>query len=582
MPGVPGMPPGTGSFDLDASEDLATLVVVVLEVSSKTPGYAKLFESGAAVPFSHKWGSAYFVKELDKFEINLVPGADGRPMRTVRERFNLDYTKIMNDKDKMTAENLLSLARKALNYGLVDRYTAVMDKLAEIDKTSPLVQRYLQVKQLLEKPMPPNPLAEQWKAKVLEGYRVVQKPDNHFALLHPYASDEAPEVRAKLERLERTLRGIYYWWAMQEKAELLPPPQQRLLSVLTDRGEDFNKLKKQFASSPVLSDSFLARREGVSVFSTRRGDEHYEKMEAASENYWKEGYHRTQILRGTGSSGLPRGKTHQDVDAYAPRTSAIVLKALEDEWEQNASTHEVGRQLPFATGLIAAKVHAPEWIQFGMGSLFERPLQSPWSGIGVANSYYLPRFREYLKAGKFNDGEKSLDRTKLLCQVVTDELFHAKPGKQADGKPESADAVQRRARAAAWALTYYLAKNDMPALQAYFKELSKLPRDVELDRDLLLRTFAKANRCLDSNGQINQGQLGLLAMRWLSFIDKEQMEGQKIHDTVRKAYETVKKIPPTTPGGTTPGGPGFPGGVPGFPGGPGGVPGGPGFPGGRD
>ncbi|MFQ3578332.1 MAG: DUF1570 domain-containing protein, partial [Verrucomicrobiia bacterium] len=549
--GGPGLPPGSGSFDLDASEDLATLVVVVLEVTAKTPGYVKNYEAGAAIPFGHKWGSTYFVKQLDKFEVNLVPAADGRPLPTVRERFSRDFAATMNDKDKMTPENLLSLARKALNYGLVDRYSEVMNKLAEIDKTSPLVKRYLQVKEMLAKPMPPNDLAEQWKTKVLEGYRVVQKSDNHFALLHPYPTDEVPEVKAKLERLQNTLRGIYFWWAMQEKAELLPLPKQRLLSVLTDRGEDFNKLKKQFASSPILSDSFLARREGVSVFSTRRGDEHYEKMESASDTYWKEGYHRTQILKGTGSIGLPRGKTHKDLEVYAPRTSAIVLKALEDEWEQNASSHEVARQLPFATGLIAAKVHAPEWIQFGMGSLFERPLQAPWSGIGVANSYYLPRFREYLKAGKFSD-EKSFDRTELLIRVVTDELFHAKPGKQADGKPETTEAVQRRARSAAWALTYYLAKNDMQALQAYFKELSKLPRDVELDRELLLQSFAKATRCVDASGQVNRKQLDSLAMRWLAFIDKEQMEGQKIHDAVRKAYETVRKNPPTSPGGPNP------------------------------
>jgi hypothetical protein len=571
MPGGPGGMPGVPPLpaDPDADEDLATLVVVVLEVNCRTPNYARQFDQGQAFWFDHKWGRAIFQKSYDKFDISLVPGADGKPLPTVRLRFQRQFGLIMNDRDKLTPENLLALARKALEYGLLDRYIEVMEKLVEVDKDGPQVKRYLQVKEMLSKPMPPNPVGDEWKEKVLEGYKVIQKPENHFTLLHSFASDEVPEVKAKLERLDRTLRGIYYWWAMQDKGGVLPLPKQRLVSVLTDRGEDFNRLKKQFATGPVISDSFLARREGVAVFSTRRGDEHYEKMEASSEDFWKEGFNRVTILRGTRGLGMPRNKTEED--AYAPRLSALMLRALEHEWEENATTHEVGRKLPFALGMIAPKVHAPEWIQFGMGSLFERPLQSPWGGIGVANSYYLPRFREALKEGKYGQVKTSLEKVDLMARVVTDELFHLAPGKLADGKEESSDAVQRRARAAAWSLVYYLTKNDLTGLQNYFKQLSRLPRDVDLDREVLLHTFAKALNCLNAEGKVDRNMLATHANRWLSFIDKEQMEGQKIHEAVRKAYETVKKNP-STPGGTGPGG--YPGG-PGGPGGP--MPGG--FPG---
>ena len=55
----------------------------------------------------------------------------------------------------------------------------------------------------------------------------------------------------------------------------------------------------------------------------------------------------------------------------------------------------------FASKLLPRNVHAPEWVQFGMGSFFETPLQSPWASIGAANPYWLPRFKELRKNKKY-------------------------------------------------------------------------------------------------------------------------------------------------------------------------------------
>jgi hypothetical protein len=571
MPGMPGF--GFGSTpDSEAADELATLVIVVLEVRCNTIGYVKGFEAGEPYYFHHKWdgGRAALKKKFGIYEVSLVPGSDGKPMPTVAQRFYQREKEVFASMiEKPSTERVLGLARTALDYGLLDKFVETMDKLAEIDKDGPQVKRYKALKAALEKPMPDSAEASMWRGKVLSGYRVAQKPDNHFALIHGYPSDDSQEVKAHLARLERTFRGIYYWWAMQNDGGALPMPKQRLVSVLVpaDSGDDFNKLKRALSANSIVADSFLARREGVAVYSSRRGDEHYEAMEGATKGYWQDGYDRIKLLKGQPRWGIPRSKwgASNDDETHLPRAGALVLKALESEWEMNAATHEVARQLPFATGMLAPKVHAPEWIQFGMGSLFEAPLQSPWHGIGIANSYYLPRFKESHKAGKYGDPKSDAGKLAALTGVVTDGFFRAKPGKGADGKDESAEAVKRRARAAAWSLTWFLAKNDLPGLQAYFKELSKLPRDVELDHGVLLKAFATAFRCTQ-DGKISDARLTELANRWLTNVNRHTMEGDKIHEQIRKAYATIKKNPLGSPaggpmGGMGPMGPMGPGGL---------------------
>ena len=102
----------------------------------------------------------------------------------------------------------------------------------------------------------------------------------------------------------------------------------------------------------------------------------------------------------------------------------MLMKALEDEWEATAMSNEVARQLMFASKLVPTNVTIPEWVQFGMGSFFETPLQSPFGGPGSASPYWLPRFKEYIdpKAKKY--GATPLE---TMLGVVTDAHFRAKP-----------------------------------------------------------------------------------------------------------------------------------------------------------
>jgi hypothetical protein len=568
-PGMPGLPPLGGGFGGLAGEgnpeiidEVPFLVVAVIEVRGPAGvgGYVKKFNAGLPVRFYHKWGSALLVKKTDQYEVKLLEGSNGRPLANVADRFKQLY-----DEEVRNKGDLLKVAAWALEHGLLDSFVMVMDKLAETDKTNTAVAAYLKVKAELARPVGKEDVAAKWKDKLLEGYRVTQTDKHHFALVHSGASDALAEVRSQMQRLENSFRGYYYWWAL--KGIALPVPRERQVAVLTDKADDFKRLQKQLTASPVLSDSFFARREGLPILGAKRGDEPYSALDTAARPLWEAGYGRSEILKGDSRSGVPRGKT--ELDANGPRAVALLLKALEDEWEANSISHQASRRLLFASGLLPHKVHVPEWVQSGMGSFFEAPLQSPWDGIGAPSPYWLPRFKELNKAKKL--GKTPYD---TLVSVVTDGQFRSKPG--VGEKPET---HLRKARAAAWALAYYLATNDAmrPGLQRYFKELGRMPRDVDLDGDVLLTCFARAFDCLDDMGKPSKTRLTALATRWINAINVVPLEAEAIHKQIREFYAEMHKrqsAPPGTRPGT--GGPGGrPGGAPGLPGGrPGGRPGG--------
>jgi hypothetical protein len=171
-----------------------------------------------------------------------------------------------------------------------------------------------------------------------------------------------------------------------------------------------------------------------------------------------------------------------------------------------------------------------------------------------------------------------------LRKVVTDAYFREGNRKNPNVK----------ARATAWALTYYLAEKKLDALSNYFKELSNLPRDLQLDQDAMLDCFARAMGCVDAQGKRDDAGLSKLANDWFSSMEQDrdfklEPEAAPIFEAIYKmqtklAAEFKEASKPGiipdggfTPGGYGPGGYG-PGPRPGGPGGysPGPRPGGPG------
>jgi hypothetical protein len=232
-------------------------------------------------------------------------------------------------------------------------------------------------------------------------------------------------------------------------------------------------------------------------------------------------------IKAAGTAGLPKIAEAQML--------ALMLKALQQEAALATVSHEASRQLLFASGLLPHNVAVPEWILFGMGSFFETPLQSPWPTIGAPSPYYLPRWRELR-----NNSELEKTRLQTLRKVVTDGYFRTVPP---DNKDETEvhlrhEAALRKARTVSWSLTYFLAQRKLDGLRQYFKELSKMPRDIELDDTVLLGCFSRAFGCVDANNKVNDTLLASLASEWYGYWDTVNFESESIMKEIR---ETILK-----------------------------------------
>jgi hypothetical protein len=499
-----------------------------------------LGETGDRALMQHRPRSGAYV-------IDVLENTAGRPIPSVGTRFKQMCDDTL--KGKPSAEEVLVLAKYALEHGLLDKnkvtarlgFVDIMDKLAETEKSNTAVAAYLKVKADLARPLPTDEAFVTWKDKILSNYKITQDDKHHFALIHGIDLSEA-DVKIRLDRLETSFRSFFYWWAMRGIS--LPVPTERLIAVCTEKTDDFKKLRQQLTNSPVLADSFFARREIAAVFNVKRTDEPYTNLDNVAQPLWEKGFDRRLILTAKAKQGYPR--TLQGAQVHEQRMTALILKAMETEWEKTNSSHEASRQLMFATGLLPAKVQVPEWIQFGMGSLFEIPLQAPWGGAGAPNPYWQPRFLEY---------KYEATPTETLLKVITDGYFRGK--KPLGPKATTAERQERagelrKARAAAWALTFFLAKDNLDGLQRYFKELARMPRDVALDDKVLTDAFARAFDCVDASKKTDMAKLGQIAQRWIPYIKTQSIDGATIHKKIRDYYSRMlPKVAP--PGAGVPG-----------------------------
>ena len=141
---------------------------------------------------------------------------------------------------------------------------------------------------------------------------------------------------------------------------------------------------------------------------------------------------------------------------------------------------------------------------------------------GAPHWVYLFAFKE-LKAKK-----KLGEPHQLLRDVVTDKYFR-------EGKMKNRSSV--KARATAWALTYYLAQKRLPELLRYYKELSRLPRDLEFDDAVLLNCFARAFGCVDARNKLEESKFTGLANTWIG-----EMANSTTVNLDQEAEPILKKI----------------------------------------
>jgi hypothetical protein len=99
----------------------------------------------------------------------------------------------------------------------------------------------------------------------------------------------------------------------------------------------------------------------------------------------------------------------------------------------------------------------------------------------------------------------------------------------------------------------------MDGLLRYYKELAKLPRDIDFDDEILIGCFARAFDLLDpATKKLDEGKFGRFANDWANFLSYTTPESDELLKELKKNPEESR--PPPKDGGKGPGVP--PGGNP--------------------
>lgn len=117
----------------------------------------------------------------------------------------------------------------------------------------------------------------------------------------------------------------------------------------------------------------------------------------------------------------------------------------------------------------------------------------------------------------------------------------------ANRPPLSREQLRTKAQATAWALTYYLMQQHSTKLLDFYKILDAMPRDAQLDDQLVLNIFCRQFGLLDADGtSINQSGFNNFAIDWINYINQLQPTWREV---ALSSFDSS-----TQPGGGPPGG----------------------------
>ena len=178
-----------------------------------------------------------------------------------------------------------------------------MDELAESDKTDAAVKAYLTVKADLAKPLGQGQ-GRGRQVEVEATGRLQDQPDRQ-APLRPdplrggrrRARPSSTSWRTPSGRTTTGGRCAAWPCRCRPSGSCRCRPRS---------GEDFAKLRTNLTASPSLADSFFARRESVSVFSSLRTDRRTTSWRRRPKPWWDAGYNRHELLSGQPNKGMPK------------------------------------------------------------------------------------------------------------------------------------------------------------------------------------------------------------------------------------------------------------------------------------
>jgi hypothetical protein len=184
----------------------------------------------------------------------------------------------------------------------------------------------------------------------------------------------------------------------------------------------------------------------------------------------------------------------------------MALPAAIEDGEVARVTHAGLHQLVAGTHQVSGRLLAPLSLREGLVASLESPRSSGehllpafFSGMGNLHWVYFPIFRELtqeetLRAGQIILNAKTPKEVKIkverptILRILSDASF--KDAAAADANARGY--LESRARAEAWALTWFLLEKKLSEYFKFLHELDRMPRDFELKPELVEEAFARA------------------------------------------------------------------------------------------
>jgi hypothetical protein len=575
-----------GAFGGASNEDFDSFPYVIMAVIELKDTASHKNEKYPSLP--SQWRHAYGQTAL--FNDGATIQSFIAPVDTPRKRL-ANFRKSTEQSRTKSAADYLNNAEFALSHGLLAECEELITEAGKQESKSEADKKKLaacaKVLAELNRPSDGQTTVGNWE-KRLAGYGVTYSDKGHYAVFYTPKAIQVPvEVIRRGTLLENHMRAFYLWFAL--KGHALTFPQEKLVAIMVP---DANTFKAQADALQVKteSDALFAPRDNVAIFSSHRLDELFMSLTKQTQPEWSKGWNRDELLKGkeiSNAKEVKKANSMNSKDFYKeeyPRmqTLALLEKAMEDEAELAAVSHEGTDQLAVAAGLFSRNVILPEWLEFGFASVFETP-KGPfagadgsarvafWPGYGGPSWAYLRQFKKWADSkdelSKLDAPADALKRTvtgvyfqrasKKVDLTIDDKLSGTEKEKREKEVKRAKEEVFR-AKTHAWALTYYLAKWKLDDFLAFNRELVNMPHDLEMDDQTVLLTFAKAFKVAKPDGTIDEKKFADLADDWFRVIKREEVPGKDIQLKDPKRPES--KSPAGGPGGG-PSGPKPPGGA---------------------
>ena len=447
-------------------------------------------------------------------------------------------------------ENVLHVARKALERVRLDKFHNAMKEATDLDPKHPNVKLYQKVKNDLAFPIKeddPNQLDLIRELRDDLKFKAHYSSSKRFCLLASYAPTDKlkPVIDRRLELMEESLECFYYWFALQKCEPRQPLPMQpavpkhRLLAVMKNTKSDFIDTNKQWGGPSIVGDGYTPRRDNVIILSTKPRilDPIFQEFDSTvlpdklRDANGRDGvkqfglaFNRDELLSGKATEQKYAGQAA--IFIGSAQLATLVARTLEDQAERSTISHQVVRQLLTASGTVPRNVKAPDWIIEGIAAFLETPDGGIYPAFGsVPNLKHLVSFKHLYG--------KSKDSANVLFDVVTDRYFQEARRRTAEALETGDPAAMRRAvdeweraRCTAWSFVYFLAQNGkMDLLLKYGKELDALPRDFDVPDSVVQRSFAKAFEMTDTKDprRIALVPLGNMAASWFTMMQETNL-----------------------------------------------------------